>query len=65
MGLSAENYPPDEGTDAQARILLRQQLASGAWHVTAYRPPIESTDIEVTAVSIRALQVTCPPSKRC
>ena len=57
VGLSAENYPPDEGTDAQARILLRQQLASGAWHVTAYRPPIESTDIEVTAVSIRALQV--------
>jgi hypothetical protein len=57
LGLSADNYPPDEGTDAQARILLRQQLASGAWHVTAYRPPIESTDIEVTAVSIRALQV--------
>jgi ankyrin repeat protein len=57
VGLSAENYPPDEGTDAQVRILLRQQLVNGAWHVTAYRPPIESNDIEVTALSIRALQV--------
>jgi ankyrin repeat protein/mono/diheme cytochrome c family protein len=57
VGLSAENYPPDEGTDAQVRILLRQRLANGAWHATAYRPPIESNDIEVTALSIRALQV--------
>jgi hypothetical protein len=64
LGLSAENYAPDEGTGAQTRLLLRQQLGSGGWHVTAHRPPIESSDIEVTALSIRALQVFAPPSGR-
>jgi len=64
LGLAADNYPPDAATDAQAIWLKRRQTPDGHWVVTAVRPPIESSDIEVTAVSIRALQVFAPPSQR-
>jgi len=43
---------------------MRRQAPDGHWPVTAIRPPIESNDIEVTAVSMRALQVFAPPSRR-
>jgi ankyrin repeat protein len=64
LGLAADNYPPDAATDAQAIWLKRRQAPDGHWPVTAVRPPIESNDIEVTAVSMRALQVFAPPSRR-
>lgn len=64
LGLSAEGYPSDEATDAMARFVARQQTPSGRWHITAHRPPIESEDVEVTAVSMRALQVYAPKSGR-
>jgi ankyrin repeat protein/mono/diheme cytochrome c family protein len=64
FGLAADNYPPDVSTDAQAMWLKRRQAPDGRWVVTAARPPIESNDIEVTAVSMRALQVFAPPSRR-
>jgi hypothetical protein len=64
LGLAADNYPPDAATDAQAIWLKRRQAPDGHWPVTTIRPPIESNDIEVTAVSMRALQVFAPPSRR-
>jgi ankyrin repeat protein len=64
LGLAADNYSPDAATDAQAIWLKRRQAPDGHWPVTAIRPPIESNDIEVTAVSMRALQVFAPPSRR-
>jgi Prenyltransferase and squalene oxidase repeat len=64
FGLAAERYPPDAATDAQAIWLKRHQLPDGHWPVQTIRPPIESNDIEVTAVSMRALQAFAPPSQR-
>jgi hypothetical protein len=64
LGLAADNHPPDAATDAQAIWLKRRQAPDGHWPVTAIRPPLESNDIEVTAVSMRALQVFAPPSQR-
>jgi cytochrome c551/c552 len=64
LGLAADGYPPDVATDAQAIWLKRRQSPDGHWFVTAMRPPIESNDIEVTAVSMRALQVFAPPAQR-
>ena len=64
LGLAADSYPPDAATDAQAIWLKRRQAPDGHWPVTAMRPPIESNDIEVTAVSMRALQVFAPPAQR-
>jgi len=64
LGLVAERYTPDAATDAQAIWLKRRQAADGHWSVQTLRPPIESNDIEVTAVSMRALQAFAPPSRR-
>ncbi len=60
LGLAAENHAPDAATDAMARFLMTKQLADGRWHIFAHRPPIESSDVEVTAVSMRALQTYAP-----
>lgn len=64
LGLAAENYPADVATDAMARYLLHRQAGDGQWFILAHRPPIESSDIEVTAASIRALQLYAPKNQR-
>ena len=63
-GLAAANYPPDPATDAMARYLMRRQAADGGWRIAAQRPPIESSDLEVSAISLRALQVYAPKPKQ-
>jgi len=60
LGLHAEKYPADPATDAMAFFLKRTQLANGQWRILAHRPPLESSDIEVTAASMRALQLYAP-----
>ncbi len=60
MGLAAESYPRDVATDALAIYLRSRQLPDGHWSIFAHRPPLESSDIEVTAASMRALQIYGP-----
>jgi hypothetical protein len=60
LGLAAESYPADESTDAMARFLTRRQVSNGQWRILAHRPPIESSDIQVTAASMRSLQLYAP-----
>lgn len=64
VGMAAEKYPPDAATDAMARYLRRQQSPDGRWWVRAHRPPIESSEIEVTAIAMRAIQVYFPAAQR-
>ncbi len=65
LGLAAENWQPDPATDAMSRYLKNVQRADGSWAIgTAFRPPIESSDIEVTAATLRALQVYGPKARR-
>lgn len=64
VGLAADGHPADKATDAQALWLLRRQSADGRWPVATLRPPIESNDIEVTALSMRALQLYGPKARR-
>src|SRR5262245_40510460 len=64
LGLGEDEYAGDPATDAQAIWLKRRQSADGHWPVVAIRPPIESNDVTVTAVSLRALQRFAPPSRR-
>ena len=59
-GLADVPYPPDAATDALARYVLRRQFADGSWHVASHRPPIESSSMAMTAVSIRALDAYAP-----
>jgi len=62
-GLAAENYPPDAATDAFARFLQSQQYSDGRWRVFSHRPPMESSDIPVTASTLRSLQVYGPKAQ--
>jgi ankyrin repeat protein len=64
LGLAAENHPSDAATDAMARFVKGQQYPDGGWRIFAHRPPIESSDIEVTAVSLRSLQLYGPKARR-
>jgi ankyrin repeat protein len=64
LGLSAEGHAADPATDAMAKFVLRQQMPDGHWIITSHRPPIESNDIEVTAATMRALQVYGPRRER-
>jgi hypothetical protein len=57
VGLGASSYPADAGTDAMAYYVKNQQMADGHWLSLAHRPPIEVSDIQTTAVSLRALQL--------
>jgi hypothetical protein len=59
-GLAAANYQPDPATDALARYLKRRQAADGGWRIAVPRPPIESSDFEATAISLRGLQAYAP-----
>jgi ankyrin repeat protein len=64
MGMAAEQYPSDLTTDAMAKFVKDQQWPDGHWQILAHRPPIESSDIQVTAASMRALQLYAPKSLR-
>jgi hypothetical protein len=64
LGLSAEHYPANDATEAMARLLRRQQRPNGQWRILAHRPPIESSDIQVTAASMRSLQIYAPRRER-
>jgi ankyrin repeat protein len=64
VGLGADGHPADAATDAQAIWLERRQAADGHWPIMTVRPPIESYDVTVTALSLRALQLFTPPSRR-
>lgn len=64
LGLGAEKFAPTPATDAMAHVLKRKQDASGQWRIFAHRPPIESSDIQVTAASMRALQLYAPKADR-
>lgn len=57
VGLAAEQHPPDRATDAMAQFLIDRQWPDGQWVIFAHRPPIESSTMQVTATSLRALQV--------
>ena len=55
FGMAVAGHPSDGATDAQVQWLLRRQSTDGHWPLGTLRPPIESNDIEVTAMSMRAL----------
>jgi ankyrin repeat protein len=64
MGLADEHLTPNASTDAMIHFVLRQQQADGRWPIFAHRPPIETSDIESTAVSLRAVQVYAAANDR-
>jgi hypothetical protein len=57
IGLAAEAYAPDPTTEAMAHLVSTQQGADGSFRTLPGRPPIESSVISATALSLRALQL--------
>jgi ankyrin repeat protein len=64
VGLAAASYPPDAATDALARYVKRRQFGDGGWRIASHRPPIESSDIEATALGLRSLQAYAPATRK-
>jgi ankyrin repeat protein len=64
LGLAAERHPADPATDAMARYLKVRQRPDGSWNVLPGRPPMESSDIQVTATALRSLQAYAPKPYR-
>jgi hypothetical protein len=63
-GMLGARLPPDAATDAMAFYLRGLQMSDGHWRVAANRPPIESSDIEVTAVAMRVMKEYAPAPYR-
>jgi cytochrome c551/c552 len=64
LGMAAEKYPGDPNADVWARYVKNAQSADGVWKCASLRPPIESSDFEVTAASIRVVRTYAPPAQR-
>jgi ankyrin repeat protein/mono/diheme cytochrome c family protein len=64
LGMAADNYPSDPITDAWARYVKNNQSPDGRFQCLAARPPVESSDFQVTAASIRSLRTYAPKSQR-
>jgi len=64
VGLHAGHHSPDLATDAWARYLKNRQSEDGRWADPSHRPPLEASEFQATATSIRALQAYAPPSRR-
>jgi hypothetical protein len=62
--LAMAHYQGNAGTEAGARYLKIRQADDGHWRIRAHRPPLESSSISLTAVTIRVLQAFAPPSQR-
>ena len=64
LGMAAEKYPGDLITDAWARYVKNSQSPDGRWQCATLRPPLESSDFQVTAASIRSVRTYGPRSQR-
>jgi squalene cyclase len=64
VGLDAAKHTPDLATDAWARYLKNRQRADGRWSDPSHRPPLEASDFQATATSLRALQAYGPKARR-
>jgi hypothetical protein len=60
LGLAAENYPPDENTDALVIEMAGRQQTDGSWTAFSHRPPLEYSRIASTALAMRAMQLYGP-----
>ena len=60
IGLGAEKFSQNASTDALARFIQTRQQPDGHWPIRAQRPPLEASNVTVTATCLRALQLYVP-----
>ncbi len=64
LGMAAEKYPSDGITDVWGRYARNNQSSDGRFKCRTVRPPLEASDFQVTAATIRSLLVYAPKSHR-
>jgi hypothetical protein len=65
LGLAAGQQEPNQTTDAIVNYLLGLQDSSGKWGILIKsRPPLESSDFNATALSMRAIQLYAPKGRQ-
>jgi hypothetical protein len=64
LGLGADDHPADPATDLMALFLKQSQQPDGRWRISADRPPVEYSDVTVTATALQALQLYAPESEK-
>jgi len=64
VAMGAEKYPGDSLTDAMVCDLATRQLEDGHWPADGDRPPIGSSEMESTALTMRSLQLYGAPGRR-
>ena len=62
LGMAAEKYPGDVITDVWARYAKNTQSGDGRFMCRTMRPPLEASDLQVTAATIRSLLAYAPKS---
>ena len=62
LGMAAEKYPSDTITDVWARYARNTQSPDGRFKCLTVRPPLEASDFQVTAATIRSLLAYAPKS---
>jgi N-acyl-D-amino-acid deacylase len=64
LGMAAEKYPGDAITEVWARYSKNTQSPDGRFKCQTVRPPLETSDFQVTAATIRALLAYAPRSQK-
>jgi Prenyltransferase and squalene oxidase repeat len=64
LGLYAEKYPPSLYTDISVGYLISQERTDGSFLTESGRPPLETCEIHLTAIAIRAIQLYASPAKK-
>ncbi len=64
LGMAAEKYSSDTITDVWARYARNTQSPDGRFKCRTVRPPLEASDFQVTAATIRSLLAYAPKSQR-
>jgi len=57
LGLHAEGHAPDDVAAAMAHLISTKQRPDGSFPSLPARPPMESSDVTATALSLRAIQL--------
>jgi ankyrin repeat protein len=64
LGMAAEKYPGDVITEVWARYSKNSQSPDGRFKCQTVRPPLETSDFQVTAATIRSLLAYAPKSQK-
>ncbi|HLK31166.1 MAG TPA: prenyltransferase/squalene oxidase repeat-containing protein [Puia sp.] len=64
LGLNAEKYEPSFSTDITVDYLISQARPDGGFLTESGRPPLETGEAHLAAMSIRAIQLYASPAKK-